>query len=82
MAITNLPEAQTHLAKLLEDALAGKEVIIGKDGQPLAKLVPFQRDSSPRNLEQGIWKDKVWMAEDFNTSSRPLWPFAYSAGNT
>jgi prevent-host-death family protein len=54
MAVTNLPEAQTHLAKLLEDALAGKEVIIGKDGQPIAKLVPFQRDTSPRNLEQGI----------------------------
>ena len=66
MAITNLPEAQTHLAKLLEDALAGKEVIIGKDGQPLAKLVPYQRDTSPRNLEQGIWKGQVWMADDFN----------------
>jgi antitoxin (DNA-binding transcriptional repressor) of toxin-antitoxin stability system len=66
MAVTNLPEAQTHLAKLLEDALAGKEVIIGKDGQPIAKLVPFQRDTSPRNLEQGIWKGQVWRAEDFN----------------
>lgn len=66
MAITNLPEAQTQLAKLIEDVLAGKEVIIGKEGQPLAKLVPYQRDTSPRNLEQGIWKDKVWMADDFN----------------
>jgi prevent-host-death family protein len=66
MAVTNLPEAQTHLAKLLEDALAGKEVIIGKDGQPLAKLVSFQRDTSPRNLELGIWKGKVWMADNFN----------------
>jgi prevent-host-death family protein len=69
MAVTDLPEAQTHLAKLLEDALAGKEVIIGKDGKPLAKLVPYQRDTSPRNLEQGIWKDKVWMADDFNEFS-------------
>jgi antitoxin (DNA-binding transcriptional repressor) of toxin-antitoxin stability system len=66
MAVTNLPEDQTHLAKLLEDALAGKEVIIGKDGQPLAKLVPFQRGRSSRNLELGIWKGKVWMADNFN----------------
>ncbi len=66
MTVTNLPEAQTQLAKLIEDALEGKEVIIGKAGQPLAKLVPFQRDTSPRNLEQGIWKGQVWMAEDFN----------------
>jgi antitoxin (DNA-binding transcriptional repressor) of toxin-antitoxin stability system len=72
MAVTNLPKAQTHLAKLLEDALAGKEVIIGKDGQPLAKLVPFQRDSSPRDLEQGIWKGRVWMADDFNEPSKDL----------
>jgi prevent-host-death family protein len=66
MTVTNLPEAQTQLAKLLEDALAGKEVIIGKAGQPLAKLVPYHRDTSPRDLEQGIWKGQVWMAEDFN----------------
>jgi prevent-host-death family protein len=45
MAVTNLPEAQTQLAKLIEDVLAGKEVIIGKEGQPLAKLVPYQRDT-------------------------------------
>jgi antitoxin (DNA-binding transcriptional repressor) of toxin-antitoxin stability system len=66
MAVTNLPEAHTHLTKLLEDAIAGKEVNIGKDRKPLAKLVPIKRDTSPRNLEQGIWKSQVWMNEDFN----------------
>ena len=66
MTITNLPESQAHLAKLLEEVLEGKEVIIGREGQPLAKLVPYERDMSPRNLEQGIWKDKVRMADDFN----------------
>jgi len=66
MRITNIAEAKASLSKLVEKVLQGEEVIIGKAGKPVAKLVPFNYDRSPRDLEQGIWKDQVWMSEDFD----------------
>lgn len=67
MQITNIAEAKASLSKLVEKVLQGEEVIIGKAGKPVAKLVPFKYDSSPRDLEQGIWRDQVWMSDDFDT---------------
>ena len=66
MHITNISEAKAQLSKLIEEVLDGKEVVIGKAGKPVAKLVPFELDTSPRDLSQGIWKGKVWMADDFD----------------
>ena len=61
-----LTEARTQLSKLIEKALAGEEVIIGKRGEPLVKLVPYERDTSPRDMSVRIWEGEVWMAEDFD----------------
>ncbi|CAN5770138.1 hypothetical protein BH23DEI1_BH23DEI1_21910 [soil metagenome] len=66
MRITNIAEAKATLSKLVERAMQGEEVIIGKAGKPVAKLVPFEHDTSPRDLEQGIWEGKVWLADDFD----------------
>ena len=66
MRITNVSEAKASLSKLLEKVLQGEEVIIGKAGKPVARLVPYNRDTNPRDLSQGIWKGKVWMADDFD----------------
>jgi prevent-host-death family protein len=66
MHITNISEAKASLSQLVEKVLQGEEVIIGKAGKPVAKLVPYDHDSSPRDLSQGIWKNQVWMAEDFD----------------
>jgi antitoxin (DNA-binding transcriptional repressor) of toxin-antitoxin stability system len=35
-------------------------------GKPAAKLVPYERDPGPRDLDQGIWQGQVWIAEDFD----------------
>ena len=67
MHITNIAEAKATLSKLVERVLQGEEIVIGKAGKPVAKLVPYDHDRSPRDLDQGIWKDQVWMAEDFDT---------------
>jgi prevent-host-death family protein len=66
MHITNISEAKASLSQLIEKVLKGEEVIIGKAGRPVAKLVPYDYDHSPRDLNQGIWKNQVWMAEDFD----------------
>jgi prevent-host-death family protein len=64
--ITNISEAKASLSKLVEKVLEGEEVIIGKAGKPVAKLVPYGQDSSPRVLGAGHWKGKIKIAEDFD----------------
>lgn len=72
MHITNISEAKASLSQLVEKVLKGEQVIIGKAGKPVAKLVPYDHDSSPRDLSQGIWKNQVWIAEDFDTLSEDI----------
>lgn len=66
MRITNIAEAKASLSKLVERVLQGEEVIIGRAGKPVAKLVAYESDASPRDLDQAIWKGRVWMADDFD----------------
>ena len=64
MTLTNIHQAKTHLSKLIERVAAGEEIVIGKAGKPVAKLVPYTKEESPRTL--GIWKGEVHIAEDFD----------------
>ena len=59
----NLYEAKTRLSALVDDAAAGAEIIIAKNGKPMAKLVPF-RDRPLR--KPGRFKAKIWMSDDFD----------------
>ena len=66
MHITNISDAKASLSRLIEQVLRGEEVIIGKAGKPVARLVPYDADTSPRKLGAGNWKGKIWMADDFD----------------
>lgn len=66
MVITNISDAKASLSKLIELVLQGQEVIIGKAGKPVAKLVPYAADTAPRQLGAGNWKGKIWVADDFD----------------
>jgi len=66
MPPTNVVEAKAQLSRLIERALAGEEVIISKHGKPLVKLVPYERDTGPRDMSVRIWEGEVRMAEDFD----------------
>ena len=66
MHITNISDAKASLSKLIEQVMQGQEVVIGKAGKPVAKLVPYDVDTSPRELGAGNWKGKIWMADDFD----------------
>jgi prevent-host-death family protein len=59
----NLYEAKTQLSSLVEQAAAGEEIIIAKNGKPMAKLVPF-RDRPLR--KPGRLKGKIWISKDFD----------------
>jgi prevent-host-death family protein len=60
----NVYEAKTHLSRLLERVEAGEEIVIARNGRPVARLVPPQRERSPR--EPGGWEGRVWIADDFD----------------
>jgi prevent-host-death family protein len=49
----NVHEAKTHLSRLLEQALAGEEVIIMRSGRPLVKLTPVSSAPRPRVIGSG-----------------------------
>ena len=66
MHIVSIAEAKAQLSKLIEKALAGEEVIISKHGEPMVKLIPYERDTNPRDMNVRIWEGEVWMAEDFD----------------
>jgi prevent-host-death family protein len=61
----NIHEAKTHLSRLLARVAAGEEIVIGRAGKPVAKLVPYAGSTEPRKL--GGWKGKVRLAPDWNS---------------
>lgn len=65
MRITNISEAKAQLSALVEQVLAGREVVIGKAGKPVAKLVPFERPREPRR--PGALRGKIRIGEDFDS---------------
>jgi prevent-host-death family protein len=60
--IVNMHEAKTSLSRLVERALAGEEVVIARNGEPLVKLVPIPKERKPR--VPGRYKGKIWIAPD------------------
>jgi prevent-host-death family protein len=69
MTQVNLYEAKTHLSRLVERAAAGEEIVIAKSGKPVAKLVPFDRDTTPRQL--GGMRGLIKIADDFDAPLPP-----------
>lgn len=65
METYNIHEAKTNLSKILANLAETGEVIIGKAGKPIAKLIPYEDNKKPRKLG-GDWEGKVWMSDDFS----------------
>lgn len=58
----NLYDAKTQLSTLVEEAGAGAEIIIAKNGRPKARLVALR----PKARRPGRAKGKIWIASDFD----------------
>lgn len=71
MHVTNIHEAKTHLSKLLERAAAGEEIIIGKAGKPVARLIAYKQPKSSKR-KPGAWKAKVWISPDFDKADKAI----------
>jgi prevent-host-death family protein len=62
----NMHEAKSQLSALVEEVLAGGEVVIARAGKPLARLVRYHERQEPR--KPGRWRGKLWIAEDFDVT--------------
>jgi prevent-host-death family protein len=65
MPTVNLYEAKTQLSKLVDQAAAGKDVVISRNGRPVARLVGIQ-NKQKRMVGFGALKGKGWIADDFD----------------
>lgn len=64
MTTVNIHEAKTHLSRLVDEAVAGGEVVIARANRPLVRLVPVAEARRPRRL--GTAAGRVRIAEDFD----------------
>jgi prevent-host-death family protein len=60
----NLYEAKTHLSELVDRASAGEEIVIAKNGKPMARLVSFEKPA--KKIRFGLGKGRVKIAPDFD----------------
>jgi prevent-host-death family protein len=60
----NIHEAKTHLSRLIEEVAVGNEVIIARNGKPVARLLPIAPRLLPRR--PGQWRGKVRIGADFD----------------
>jgi len=61
----NMHEAKTQLSRLVDRALGGEEIVIARNGKPVARLVPAHEKPQPRI--PGAWKGKIWLADDWDS---------------
>ena len=71
MKIVNVHEAKTHLSRLIEEALAGEEIVIARGNEPVVRLVLVESARPERT--RGWAKGQIRMSEDFDA---PLDDFA------
>ena len=58
-------EAKTKLSQLVERAEAGEDIIIARNGKPVARLVPVARTNSLKAV-RGALRGRIHLREDFD----------------
>ena len=64
MTIENIYQAKTHLSRLVDEVLEGKDVVIARSGRPLVRLIRYE--PKPEGLTYGLLKGKIRIADDFD----------------
>jgi prevent-host-death family protein len=60
----DVQEAQTHLAELLSEVANGNEIILAKDNEPKARLIPIV--SPVKTRVPGLHRGMIWTSDDFD----------------
>ena len=62
MVTVNVHEAKTNLSRLLAQVEMGDEVVIARNGKPVARLVCYQQRGRP---QFGSWKGRIVVDDSF-----------------
>ena len=79
--LVNMHEAKTHLSRLVERVRAGEEIVIGRAGTPVAKLVPYE-DEPPVLHRFGLAKGRIWIAPDIDTVDKEIEEMFWGSADT
>ena len=69
MKTVNLHAAKTHLSRLVDEAVAGEEIIIAKAGKPMVRLVAVTTRKERRGF--GALKGRLTVPDDFDEPLPP-----------
>lgn len=69
MTLINMHEAKTHLSRLVDRAAAGEDIVIGRAGKPVARVVPYEEPKPKRVL--GLAAGRIWIGDDFDDPLPP-----------
>jgi prevent-host-death family protein len=65
MPTVNIYEAKTQLSKLVDMAASGSDVVIARNGKPVARLTTLE-EPKKRKYKLGLLEGKGWIADDFD----------------
>lgn len=64
MDAVSIHEAKTHLSRLIARAEAGEEIVVRRGAVPVAKIVAYERPTTPRT--PGALAGRIEIADDFD----------------
>jgi prevent-host-death family protein len=65
----NIHQAKTHFSRLVERAEAGEEIVIARNGEPVARLGPLP---AADRRQPGSARGQVVMSDDFDAPDPEL----------
>lgn len=79
MQVVNIYQAKTQLSSLINQAVAGQEIIIANAGKPVVRIVPYHQETMPR--KPGLWAGQVQMDNNFDQALTEFEQLFYGKGN-
>jgi len=75
--VVNMHDAKSSLSRLVKRAAAGEEILIARNGKPMARLMRLSnRKASPKSSAMlGAFAGKLHMAEDFDAIPADFEPY-------
>ena len=64
MDMLNISEAKAQLSAVIERVSKGEDILIGKAGKPVAKIVRYE--PAHKNKRWGCFKGRIKVADDFD----------------
>ena len=71
--LVNLYEAKSSLSRLVDEAAKGEDIVIAKNGKPLARLTAIEVAGKPQARVGGQWAHLLTPEERQDLGSPELW---------